>query len=384
VRVLVLSYEAPAYPGGGGQTRQHCLLEPLAATHDIRVVTTDVEPAIGRPPAGVDIHRIDPGPPLGPVTGPWLAKNAAHYLRGRPWLHVDARHHVAALAAALPGHLGDFRPDVIQIEHGELGGLLALVPRPRVLVLHNLLTTVQRQLGRPLEVAVMARQERRDMAAADAVVVVTEADARRARRLRRRAAISVVPNCVPAAHLRRTGPEAERPTVVMTASWHYQPNQQAAVELLAEVLPAVRRRVPEAELVLVGQRLPDWLARLVEASPGARAVGPVADVRPELHRAWVAVAPLRTGSGSPLKALEAMAAGIPVVATPRVIDALGLGPDDGVVGGDLATAISDLLADADRRRQVGQAGRLTVERRFDATVVAPLQAEVWRSVAARA
>jgi glycosyltransferase involved in cell wall biosynthesis len=116
-------------------------------------------------------------------------------------------------------------------------------------------------------------------------------------------------------------------------------------------------------------------------------VGAVDDVRPELERAWVALAPLRKGSGSPLKVLEALAMGVPVVATPRVARSLELGPRDGVVTADgpedIAHAAAVLLGDDEERSRLAGAGESTVHRRFDSVRVAAALEREWVAAARR-
>ena len=400
LRVLVLSYETPAYPAAGGPSRQHVLLEPLAKRHRIRVLSTGGDPPFGRPPAGVEIRRIDPGPPVTPERGSWLSRNARHYLVGGPWLYVLALHHERALAAVLDEELQSLRPDVVIVEHEELAPLLKRIPSeiPAALVLHNMLLEVQWQNRRRgsvwesikamLELFVLAREERRALGAAAATVVVSEPSMRLGRSLRRSAKLSLIPNCVNVEYFRRHGARADHPVIVMTASYHYPPNQAAARELIEEIFPVVRSQVPGVELRLVGQQMPSWMEKLAGSAPGVSLVGAVDDIRPELEGAWVAVAPLRQGSGSPLKVLEALSMEVPVVATTRVGRALGLGPEDGVLTArrpdELARAIASILNDQARCARLGAAGRATVERRFDAGVVALDLERVWRAAARKA
>jgi glycosyltransferase involved in cell wall biosynthesis len=401
MRVLVLSYEMPSYPGGGGQSRQHCLLEPLAERHEIRVVTTGTLPEFGRPPESVDIRQIASPAEPGPPRGRWLRKNLDHYRHGPPWLHYLAGHQWRALAAVLDEHVADFGPDVIQVEHGELAPLLRLTPSrtPTVLVMHNLLVTIQRQLvggqrspkdrlTTALEVMVMARQERRDFGTASRVVVVTNSDLRLAQRLNRRARLSVIPNSIPTEYFRRERAPASAPTVIMTASFGYPPNQLAARILLEQIFPLVRRDQPDAELVLAGQGMPDWLLVAVARCPGARSAGPVADVRVELHRAHVAVAPLIQGSGSPLKVIEALASRVPVVTNRRVARALQLSESEGVFVADdvarFAQAVTGVLGDPGRAEALAVRGEQAVRRRFDRAAAALLQEQVWAEVVAAA
>jgi glycosyltransferase involved in cell wall biosynthesis len=394
VRVLVLTYETPAYPGGGGASRQFCLLEPLARENIVRVVSTGGRPRFGRTPHGVELEFVDPGPEL-VFGGSWLRKNAGHYVRGRPWLHRHAEHHLRALQARLPDELARFAPDAVIVQHGQLGDLLHAVPRrvARVLELHNMLITVQLQQLRggglwdraksALELPLMARWESRDLRASTLSVAATAGDARLARRLAPRSRIEVIENCVDTAYFTNPGIEALPARIVFTASFHYPPNQQAARMLLDDVLPLVRAQIPDAELALVGQQMPDGLHEQARASPGAVVVGEVDDVRPLLWNAAVAMAPMVTGSGSPLKAIEAMAAGVPVVGSSRVGRALGVARSGTHFGGNApgglivadgpaatAAAILEILRDTDLRTSLSRAAVATARAGFDSVPAA--------------
>jgi glycosyltransferase involved in cell wall biosynthesis len=394
MRVLVLSgYETPSYPGGGGASRQHSLLEPLAKDHQIRVISTGDPPKFGKLPEGVDVRIVDPGEPLGPHIEPWLRKNVRHYLGGPPWLLRHTQHHVQALAAQALLHVPEFKPDLIQVEHGELLSILDLLPPgiPTVVVLHNMLFTYQAQRAQDgpawqrvkeaLELPLAALQTRRDLRKATLNVTVTNHDRRLAERLVPGARVSVVPNAINAAYLARRGAALEQPTVVMTGTFHYPPNQVAVLELIESILPAVRSRIPEAQLVLAGQGMPRWLAERVDRTPGATLERDLDDLRPYLWRSRVAIAPLRKGSGSPLKVMEAMAAGLPVVTTRRAARALEVGEADGVIAADssadIASATVALLEDPGRRAELSARAVTSAVRRFDRAPAAQLQEQVW-------
>ncbi len=101
--------------------------------------------------------------------------------------------------------------------------------------------------------------------------------------------------------------------VVMVGLFNYQPNLDGATWFVNEVLPELRRLVPDVRVRLVGrhdERLPS-----VASAPGVEIVGEVADLGPELRSARCAVVPLLSGSGTRIKVLEALANGIPLVTT---------------------------------------------------------------------
>jgi len=124
-------------------------------------------------------------------------------------------------------------------------------------------------------------------------------------------------------------------------------------------MPAVRARVPEARLEIVGDAPPAAIQAL--GGDGVAVTGRVADVRPHLESAAVVAAPLRLGGGMRVKVLEALAAGKAIVATPRALAGLELVPGTHALvadtDADLSDALAELLEDPERRRRIGSAAR---------------------------
>ena len=163
----------------------------------------------------------------------------------------------------------------------------------------------------------------------------------------------------------RIGPPPPReraPVVVFTGRMGYRPNAVAAELLLREIWPRVRERVPEAELVVGGADAPASLRRRAAATPGARLVSPVGDMRALLLSARVAAVPVDMGTGTPNKVYEALEAGCAVVATPAaaartVLDGVAA-PLRAASGPEaFAREVAALLADAASAEALGQAGR---------------------------
>jgi glycosyltransferase involved in cell wall biosynthesis len=148
----------------------------------------------------------------------------------------------------------------------------------------------------------------------------------------------------------------------------HPPNADAACFFAREVLPTVRRRVPEAEFWIVGRDPTAEVAALARL-PGVVVTGFVADIRPFIDEAAVVVAPLRFGSGMRNKILEAWAMDKCVVATH--VGAEGLDCTDGVdilLGDDapaLASQVSEALTDAELRERIRGRGRRLVATAHD-------------------
>ena len=196
----------------------------------------------------------------------------------------------------------------------------------------------------------------------DVVVLCSELDATRAGF----ANCAVVPNGYrePPVALGR-GAVGRPPTVLFAGSTCYGPNADAAHWLVSEIWPLVRSVDPGAVLRLVGE--PGTSVLRLAMAPGVAVVGQVASMEPELARADVVVVPLRYGSGTRVKILEAFAHRIPVVSTS--LGAEGLGALHGVhllVADDprsFAEACVALATDTTlRARLVGGAHRLFQER----------------------
>jgi glycosyltransferase involved in cell wall biosynthesis len=235
------------------------------------------------------------------------------------------------------------------------------------------------------EAARLARAEARLMAAARRAAVVCARDRDRlagglrpADRLR----VEVIPIAVaadPGSGEAAAGP----PVVAFTGNLGYFVNADAARWLLREVWPQVHVRRPDARLLVAGDR-PGPSLRRAARLPGVELRAGPQELRPLLAGATVAVAPLRCGSGQPMKVLEAWAAGVPVLST-----AWGLAGTTGQPGveaevaadpGDWVETILRLLDDGALRAQLAAAGR----RRLLADYSPEVVAAAWRDLLAAA
>jgi polysaccharide biosynthesis protein PslH len=175
--------------------------------------------------------------------------------------------------------------------------------------------------------------------------------------------VSVIPNGV-ALDTFVPGTSAREPaTILLTGKMSYHANVTAAFFLLDEIMPRVWQQLPHARVCIAGQNPPTTL--LQRATPQIEITGTVPDLRPYIHRATVACAPIRYGAGTQNKVLEAMACGTAVVATPQAIDALHARPDQDLLLGTTPDALSAQLVrvctDDALRAQLECNGRRYVE-----------------------
>ena len=180
--------------------------------------------------------------------------------------------------------------------------------------------------------------------------------------------VSVVANGVDAAHFDPARVAAEvssAPALIFTGNLSHPPNVKAVQWMVAEVLPAIRARMGNVELRLVGLAPSPKIRRLAERDPGLRVTGFVPDLRPWLAGSRVYVAPMLSGSGIKNKVLEAMAMGLPVVATTLGVEGMPrVQPGRDAVVADapdaFAGAVSDLLQDDVRAAEMGRRARALV------------------------
>lgn len=179
--------------------------------------------------------------------------------------------------------------------------------------------------------------------------------------------LQVVPNGVDLASFPYRESDREARLIVFTGRIGYFPNQDAALFFATEVFPLIQRRVPDARFVIVGADAPPRIRRLARI-PGVEVTGTVPRVQDYLERAAVAVAPLRSGTGLQFKALEAMASGAPLVATPTVLAGLAAEQGAHVLVGQgpeqLAEHVALLLREPERRRRLARSARRLVEERY--------------------
>ena len=159
----------------------------------------------------------------------------------------------------------------------------------------------------------------------------------------------------------------ERHTIVFSGRMGYFPNADAAEYFATQIFPLVRKGIPDARLLIVGADPPSRVRQLGRLS-GVTVTGFVPRVQEYLARAAVAVAPMRAGSGIQNKVLEAMASGVPVVATSTGL--AGMEAESGVhllVSDEpwgLAEGVIRLLEDGRLARAIARNAHALVEERY--------------------
>jgi glycosyltransferase involved in cell wall biosynthesis len=345
----------------GARRRTHAVLTALAALGPVDVVyqETGGEPA----PA----YRADPAIRLHPVRGSRGLRRALAYVRAR-------------LAGVPRGFAKGIWPEladrVRQLDDGSCrvvadgpiaaAALRSLAARrPVVYNAHNLESAFRPALGDPDmgSARALRRFERTLLRESAESWLVSRADVTGAARIAPGSALRLVPNAVDVRAIRPVPPTGAR-TALFVGDFSYEPNRRALRFLVREVAPALAARDADVRIVVAGRGSETFDSR----HPLVELCGFVPDLRPLYEAAGCVVVPLREGGGSPLKFVEALAHGLPVVATPHAAAGLdALDPDTDFLlvsptGSAVALGILDALTP--EAAATGAAGRRAAEEHY--------------------
>lgn len=221
------------------------------------------------------------------------------------------------------------------------------------------------KLSARLRLPIARRYERFMFSPYDRNVVISDVDRAMLQALQPALNIDVIPNGIELERFEARYSGRAAKTLLFVGNFAYAPNQDAARVLVEQVLPQAREQEPSAKLQLVGINPPDWMRALTDEH--IEVTGAVPDVRPYLARATVYVCPLRIGAGVKNKVLEALAMGIPVVATPLSVDGINVRNGESAVIApvdQIAAETLRLLRDDARRESLSRKGRALIEAEY--------------------
>ncbi|HEX4669362.1 MAG TPA: glycosyltransferase family 4 protein [Solirubrobacterales bacterium] len=310
--------------------------------------------------AGVNMHRVE---------RPRGFQRAPAYLRARlAGVPADfARGIWPGLASRTAKLTGGGEPVRIVAEGPvAAAALLPLASRlPAIYNAHNLESSFRHRLDEAgMSLAALERFERLLLDSYHESWMVSEADLAGARSLSPAARLRFVPNVVDVAAIEPVAPRSGQQVVLFVADLGYEPNRGALKFLIEEAMPSLWRQAPEVELVIAGK----GSERFAGADSRVRARGFVPDLRELYAGAGCVAVPLLEGGGSPLKFVEALAFGLPVVATPRA--SVGLAVEAGhdcieapAAAEPFAAALLEALQPS-RGNALADAGRELAEREY--------------------
>ncbi len=377
-RSIVITADPAWPPISGGDLRNWQNARALASRGDVLLASIyeHVSPSSPEIPR---IRAIGLASTTENKAGPRIAK------RRTP---LDSRISKIALERLLK-EIRALRPETIVVEGISLFALLKhLRPLPAKLVLdmHNIESDVSRQVTGKTSwlMALLSKKGRnprrlREMELdalplVDKVWVCSDQDRERLRALSNdKTTADVVPNGIPRFEdipdkLPEQPPRIDgKPTVLFVGHLNYRPNIDAAQRLATRILPGLREALGGAHLVIAGRAPHQSLTDLAKL-PDVELVASPESLNEFYRNSHMTIVPLTSGGGTRLKILEAMAWGLPVVATRLAAEGLdlidGLDIDFGETDDELVARAVSLCVDNDERQRRRLRARKTVEQRF--------------------
>ncbi|PZO18269.1 MAG: glycosyl transferase family 1 [Leptolyngbya foveolarum] len=230
--------------------------------------------------------------------------------------------------------------------------------------------TAENALRDRLTLPLLKRYEQRYCQKFSDLVVTTAEDRRQMSELSGKEPIHVISNGVDLDLFTMRSQDPNGQSLVFIGAMDNLPNIDAVTFLAREIFPLVLQKHPAAALSLVGAR-PTPAVQALSEIPNVTVTGKVSEMRPYLHESTVCVIPMRTGYGIKNKTLEAMAAGVPIVASDRGLEGLAVEGNNiplralrAETAAEYATAIGRLFDSAELRAQLSENGRALIERDY--------------------
>lgn len=215
----------------------------------------------------------------------------------------------------------------------------------------------------------MKRYEQAAWQKASLNLAVSEIDAKEVKRIIKKKCV-VVPNGVDVEHFQNfksLNQKKKALTLIFVGDFKYFTNQDAITFLVKKIWPKIKNQIPKANLKLVG-RSPNSSMKNLEGN-GVKIDSQVDDIRQVYAAADILVAPMRIASGTNIKILEAMAAGLPVVTTSVGIEGIKAKKDKEVIIANqpdkFANEVVALASSKQRQQKLSLAGKKLIEIFYD-------------------
>ncbi|MEM8856950.1 MAG: glycosyltransferase [Chloroflexota bacterium] len=376
--VLVLTPQIPFPPQQGASLRNFHIIQGLAAAMPVSLLSfaepdqsPDVTPLVNL------LEKFE----TVPVPGRSNLKRLTQLISS-PIPDMGHRLYEPQFFKKLERMLAELRPEVVQIEGIELVRAISTVQQvlPSAKIVfdnHNAETALQERIYQTdiqklsklpkalysrVQVSKLRRFEQWACQQADVVTAVSERDAHLLQKFRsaHQSEVVAIPNCIDLENYRVSQSRAKDIDLVFTGKMDYRPNVDGMLWFMQEIWPLIQQQKPNATLAIVGKNPSESILALGNLK-GITVTGAVPEIQPWLDRAQVMVMPLRMGSGTRLKLIQALAAGLPIVSTTNGAEGYPISAGKDLLIGDtpdqFATEVCSLLDSPNLREKLGNNGR---------------------------
>lgn len=386
MRILFLSPTLPFPLTDGGRIRVYNLLKQIAQNNDVTLLALETQPTDKNSIAnveqlGVKVHLVQYASTLPPLS----PKTFISALFKRQPITV-ARYDVPVYRRKFKELLTTEAFDIVHYEMFHTAQFHTETDLPSVLSLQNVDSAIWHRLQSETEnlfykcaywsqQRAFQRYERVLSPKFDVVTCTSEVDAAVFERYCAEDTVKIIPNGVDVTHFSPDHASEDTAHLIYIGSMDWYPNEDAVSFFTQEILPQIQTDVPDVKFTIVGGNPSERVQRLADME-GVVVAGRVPEIKSYFAEATVFVVPLRIGSGTRLKILEALAMGKAIVSTTVGAEGLALRDGEEILIADepdtFANAVTRLLTDRELRQKIGTNGRVRVEQDYD-----------WRSIAER-
>lgn len=379
MNILFISTENPYPPDHGHHIRTYNVLKGLAAQNTIYFVgfakseeELKYKPEIEKFCASADIFHIDSGWRF------WLLLLFNVFSR-RPfithrYMKEEARKRIAEI-------MSKKKIDLVHIDLLHVSPYCEPIAKvPKILVNHNVESVrfLRRLKTEPnplkkfyfyYQYLKLRHYEKHVSGKFDWCVVVSETDKKMLAELSGDRNFVVVPNGVDVDYFHPNGALVRANSLIWVGSMQSPYNADAVDYFLRDIWPHIKAEIPDVIIHFVGASPTKLLQKTASEDKNIRVLGYVEDVRPFMAEAAVFVAPIRSGSGTKIKVLNAMAMKMPVITT--AVGAEGINAvnhKDILIADDhhdFAFKTIQMLRNPDRAKELGENGRKVIETHYD-------------------
>lgn len=398
MKILMMTPYLPYPDSSGGQIRTLNLLKHLCKTNEITLVSL-IKDKKENDNIKYLLKYCKKVMTFPRSATPWTVKNILKTgFSGDPFLIV--RNSADGVKDAIAAELKIEKYDLI---HAETFYVMPSLPKtniPTILVdqtieylvyQHYVNETAPRYLKPLLQIDVekLKRSERFYWRKANQVIAVSEADKKEMNKLEPDLHVDIVPNGVNLdLFKKKTSWSSKEPTILFVSNFKWLQNIEAALVLIKEVYPLVKKSVPKAKLLITGQFITDNIKEAALDKKGITVTElPVDDVDSLVkayHDSSVFASTIKGPGGTRLKNLAAMASQLPIVSTKVGIEGLKVKDEVHVLIGNTPEKIAELIVrvvkDPKLAEKLATATRKHVEQNFDWRKIAESLDSIYKKI----
>lgn len=221
---------------------------------------------------------------------------------------------------------------------------------------------------------------------ADQLVAVSEDDRKVMQKLLPGTGVDIIPNGVDSSHYAEKKIDRFDPPRILygVTNFEWLQNQEATEILIHQIMPKIKKKIPNVKVWIVGRKMPDWLTDLAKKEKDVEITENIPYARDAYRQASLMVAPIRGAGGTRLKILEAMASGLAVVSTQIGVTGLKVSHGKQALIADSSEGLAEeaikLLKNPELSEKIGKSGREHVRKYFDWQSIVKLHDPIYKKL----